>query len=70
MPTQADVDYWRQHQTDMPKQHRNVRYRDVVDLAARNADVHELPVIQAEQIGALACRLRVCAILETHPNIS
>ena len=43
MPTQADVDYW--HQTDMPKQHRNVRYRDVVDLAARNADVLELRVI-------------------------
>jgi hypothetical protein len=48
MPTQADVDYWQQ--TDMPKQHRNVRYRDVVDLAARNADV--LPrVIWAAQIG-------------------
>jgi len=44
MPTQADVGYW-QHQTDMPKQHRNVRYRDVVDLAARNADVLGLPVI-------------------------
>jgi len=35
----------------MPKQHRNVRYRDVVDLAARNADVLELRVIYAAQIG-------------------
>jgi hypothetical protein len=43
LPTQADVDYW--HQTDMLKQHRNVRYRDVVDLAARNADVLEPRVI-------------------------
>jgi hypothetical protein len=37
--------------SDAPRIDRGIR-NDVVDLAARNADVLELPVIQTAQIGA------------------
>jgi hypothetical protein len=49
-----------------------LRRDDVFDLTARHADIRELPVVQAVQLGAFPLSFApfFAPFLKTHPNIS